>query len=322
MYEVGELLLDELGFSKYESAIIHVLLKHDKPLTAGEIASKCGVPLPKVYQTLSGKQPSALMKTYQSSITRHGKKRNMEYSINTKKFAVELTHQNPDKKQLVEKLLSYYSADTAKQVVLPKFIELRKPGEQSERDTMRLYKTAEREIDIISRSMGYLPNVYEGLWAAAKNGVKIRILFPHKELLESKKAIEDIEHTKRVVEQLPVDRSKNSVEIKYLTKAIERFHANRMWLHGSIVDPPNEEEVKEYTGKYKGAAVFTIDLPVDEIGIYEREVVFSRDPRFVMALRLFFELLWNYCTWVELTKSTSLPTQNYDQTRQRSSSHH
>jgi hypothetical protein len=294
MYETGELLLGKIGFSGYERAIIHVLLKYGA-LAASDITAKSDVPLPKVYQTLSARAPSSLMKTYRS-ITRSKDHKTARYSIDIRRFADELVRENPENEDSVSRMLTFYSEEPTRRVVLPKFIELKVAGKKSQDDTMELYKSAKREIDIISRSMGYLPSVYDGLWTAAKNGVKIRILFPHRELLSNRKSIEEVEQRLRLVHQLPADPKKNPIEVKLLSKAIRQFGANRMWLHGSIIDPPTEEDVKEYSGKYTGACIFTIDLPEDEQGRYEREVVFSKDPRFVMSLKLFFGLLWQYCT--------------------------
>lgn len=292
MYEVGRVLLEEMGFSGYESAILHALLKSSpRELPAGRIEELSEVPLPKVYQTLKN-----LRKLY-LSISRERIGRINKYGIDTENFASELLSKSPDRKELVKKIISFYSQERVKEVVLPKFIELRPTGEQSEQETLRLYKSAGREINIISRSMGYLPRVYEGLHIAAKSGVRIKILLPNEDLLEGKTTLEDIEQTRRLVEVLRYTTApqKDQVEIRYLTRVIEKYGATRMWLHGSIIDPPEENEVS-YSIPYKGAAVYTIDLPENEVGLYRREVVFSQDPRYVMSLKLFFELLWHYCT--------------------------
>lgn len=296
MFEIGLEVMKKVGFTGYESLVLQTLFVVGNA-TAKKIHEKSGVPLPRVYQILDAFRKNGYVKE-NASITPK------QYEpVDTAIISNKLQHTEKYAPIKIKEFREYLENIKSWQILKPEYYSLVETGDESEKETLKLYRSAQKEILVISRGMGYLTTVYDGLFEAAKKGVKIKILFPSRNLLREEE-ISGILDRINLLRELYVEPSERSLEIRYRPRFYELDNGRKMpienWIHCSIVDPPTLEQAKgldAYRGTHTGAAIYTTDLREAMLSSAilkygKLYAVLTKEPKFIMSLKLFFMLLW------------------------------
>lgn len=151
-------------------------------------------------------------------------------------------------------------------------------GEPSESETRRLYREAEHEVRVITKSFEYLDAVAPALGDALDRGIDASALFLHSDLLSS---------ANRQVQSERVQR----IEREYSELAV-RFSTERLPWRGTLVDPSMDYET--------GEAIFLVEEP--DVPLHMRQAAITDNASFVAGLNTYFELIWAH-------QSTADPTE-------------
>ena len=142
-------------------------------------------------------------------------------------------------------------------------------GEVSLDETKKLYDAAEKEIQILSRAMVYLPEVAEELREAVMRGVSLKIILMKPDMLGS----EDREKQGKILEKID-EALGSSIEIRF---------TDEIPIRGCIVDP-----------KTGGKALFLVEDP--GVPFFLREAAITSHQSVVRGLGLMYSLLWKHKT--------------------------
>lgn len=275
MNPVGEKHLNtlmELGLKEYEAKTLAHLLQLGET-KAPKLSSISGVPKARIYGILEGLADQGLIEIKPGRPSKYrpkspneiiermvqNKKDEMEREINT------IRSTEGDFKEQFQKL---YESRTEKE---------RKPllntvsvGDRSEKETKRMYKEAEEEINIATKSMEWLHKVIDSLEDALDRGVEVKVLFLSRELLED--------------ENVPVQKESIGTFEKELPEAMKKCSKSLLPLRGSIVDPSYE-----YTS---GKAIFLVEEK--EVPLKLRDAAITENPSLVAGMKRYFDLIWKY----------------------------
>lgn len=140
-------------------------------------------------------------------------------------------------------------------------------GDVSLEETRKLYRSAKKEIQIMTRAMEYYPKVRGGLIKAKKRGTMIKLLLRSRDSLSA----EDGEKRDEILEGIREDLGGN----------MEVRSSEEVPIRGCIVDPED-----------KGRALFL----VEEQGVpyVFREAAITSHPGVVKGLSSMFNLRWKY----------------------------
>jgi sugar-specific transcriptional regulator TrmB len=140
-------------------------------------------------------------------------------------------------------------------------------GEVSLDETKRLYDGAEKEIQILSRAMEYLPEVAEKLRQAIMRGVSLKIVLMKPNVLEPG----DRKKQEKILEKIN-EALGNRVEIRF---------TDEIPIRGCIVDP-----------EIGGKALFLVEDP--GVPFFLREAAITSHQSVVRGLGLMYNLLWEH----------------------------
>jgi sugar-specific transcriptional regulator TrmB len=142
-------------------------------------------------------------------------------------------------------------------------------GEVSLDETKRLYDGAEKEIQILSRAMEYLPEVADKLRQAMKRGVSLKIVLMKPNMLEPRDREKQVKMLEKIKEELG-----NRVEIRF---------TDEIPIRGCIIDP-----------EIGGKALFLVEDP--GVPFFLREAAITSHQSVVRGLGLMYNLLWKHKT--------------------------
>jgi len=142
-------------------------------------------------------------------------------------------------------------------------------GEVSLEETKRLYDGAEKEIQILSRAMEYLPEVADKLRQAITRGVSLKIVLMKPNVLEP----EDRKKQAKILEKIN-EALDNRVEIRF---------TDEIPIRGCIIDPEKG-----------GKALFLVEDP--GVPFFLREAAITSHQSVVRGLGLMYNLLWKHKT--------------------------
>jgi len=142
-------------------------------------------------------------------------------------------------------------------------------GEVSLDETKKLYDAAEKEIQILSRSMEYFPEVADKLREAVARGVSLKIILMKPDMLGSEDQKKQANMLEKINEALG-----SGVEIRF---------TDEIPIRGCIVDP-----------KTGGKALFLVEDP--GVPFFLREAAITSHQSVVRGLALMYSLLWKHKT--------------------------
>lgn len=265
-------LLKDLGLKEYQAKSLAYLLELGES-KAPELSSVSGVPKARIYGVLEDLADRGLIEVKPGRPTRYLPKSPdeiVERMIHNRRreFEEEVERMKSKEGELKSKFQPLYES-SAKEVRKP-LLKTVSVGEPSERETELMYREAEEEIDIATKSMEWLPEVKGTLKGAIDRGVEVKVLFLSKRLLED--------------ENLPVQRESIETLRKELPGIQIRFSEFLLPLRGSIVDPSYN-----YTS---GRAIFLVEEK--GVPLELRDAAITENPSLVAGMKRYFDLIWEH----------------------------
>ena len=270
----AEDVFDLLGLTEYEETALEELITLGQT-SAPNLAEATGIPKARIYGVLDALSDRGFIKVipgrpkqYQSKppeniLDRAVENKRQEYE----QFEAEL-------RSLRDVFLDEYGPrfERASQDISPtaELFHVVDVGEPSERETRRIYDSAEEELFVISKSFMYFDSVRPSFEDALSRGVDVSILLLHPDRLTQ----ENREIQSEMVETL----SENYPEVGI------RFSPERLPWRGTVADPSMEYD--------SGTAILLVQE--DEVPNHMRQAAITENGAFVAGLMRYFELVWEY----------------------------
>ncbi len=258
-----------LGFTEYQAILLGYLILMGEG-TASLLKEITGIPSAKIYETLNELATIGVIQVRTgrpAAYTASSPKRIMENLIEFKQktFEKEMNELQKIEHEFTKTLQPAYEKGLIEK--RQKLLRIVKIGRASETETVSAIRRAQKEIDIISKVLEYLPRVIDEIENKMERGIKVKIL-----LLDPSKLNDEARAIQKSITALLSSRFKDKIAIKF---------AYSVPLRGTLIDPNNE-----------GTAIFL----AEEIGIplFMREAAISENQNLVQALKLFFDLIWEY----------------------------
>ncbi len=275
MCPVGEEHLNtlmELGLKEYEAKTLAHLLQLGET-KAPKLSSISGVPKARIYGILEGLADQGLVEIKPGRPSKYRPKppdEIIERMVQNKKDEMEteierIRSAEDDFKSEFQKIYET-SAEKSREPLLSTV----SVGDPSEKETELMYEDAEEKINIVSKSMEWLPKVIETLKRAIDRGVEVKALFLSRELLEE--------------ENIPIQKKSIETFEEDLPEAEARFSKSILPLRGSMVDPSYE---------YKsGKAIFLVEEK--DVPLKLRDAAITENPSLVAGMKRYFDLIWEH----------------------------
>jgi sugar-specific transcriptional regulator TrmB len=265
-------LLDELGLKEYERTALRELLSIGRT-TAPNLAEATGIPKARIYGVLESLANAGYVKVFPGRPKEFQPKppgEILDRATENRRQSFESFRSRID--ELREEFLATFGPlyEQASEEVSPteELFHVVDVGDPSETETRRLYRAAERELHVVTKSFEYLPRVADALADAVERGVDVRVLLLQPRHLSEANA----EIQREVVAELR--ESSPSVAI--------RFSEERLPWRGTIVDPDMNYE--------SGEAVLLVEEK--EIPLHQRQAAVTENASFVAGMQRYFELVW------------------------------
>lgn len=141
-------------------------------------------------------------------------------------------------------------------------------GEPSERETRRLYRTADENVFVMTKSFEYIDEVSSSLRNAVDNGVSVNVI-----MLSPNHLTADNRRGQREISQLITDQFQ-SVDVRISERELP-------W-RGTFVDPSLSYD--------SGQGLFLVEQ--EELLNHHRQAAVTENPSFVAGLWQYFDPLW------------------------------
>ncbi|KXA97572.1 hypothetical protein AKJ37_02750 [candidate division MSBL1 archaeon SCGC-AAA259I09] len=265
-------LIKELDLKEYHAKTLAHLMQLGET-KAPELSDASGVPKARIYGILEDLADRGLIEIKPGRPTKYlprSPDEIIERTIQNKKTEIESKIQKiqnieEDFKTKFQKI--YETAAGKSRKPLLKTVSV---GDPSEKETEIMYNQAKEEIDIVTKSMEWLPKVKNALRNAIERGVEVRVLFLSQELLED--------------ENIPIQEQSIRTFQEKLTGAEIRSSEFLLPLRGSIVDPSYD-----YT---TGKAIFLVEER--EVPLTLRDAAITENPSLVAGMKRYFDLIWEH----------------------------
>ncbi|KXB02487.1 hypothetical protein AKJ44_00255 [candidate division MSBL1 archaeon SCGC-AAA261F17] len=276
MATVGEeqiRLLKELGLKEYPAKTLAHLIELGES-KAPELSSASGVPKARIYGVLDDLADRGLVEVKPGRPAKYRPKSPneiIERIIHNKKARMDNEIERiEDLRSDFEPVFQPIYESTVKKTREP-LLKTVSVGEPAEEETRLMYQEAEKEIDIVSRAMEWLPEVKESLEEALKRGIQVRVLLLAPDQLEDEEDKTLQEATRKTLEE-------------ELSGVKVRFSKFILPLRGSIIDPSYDYS--------SGKAIFL----VEERGVpfTLRDAAITENPSLVAGMKRYFDLIWEH----------------------------
>jgi sugar-specific transcriptional regulator TrmB len=265
-------LFRRLGLREYPAKVIAqlIILGESK---APEISSASGVPKARIYGILEELADQGLIEVKPGRPAKYRAKPPSEIirrMIHNKKIQLreEIKRIEEIRENFEALLQPLYKTITRK--AREPLIKIVSVGEPSEEETRLMYRKAKREINILSKSMEWLPKVEDEIQRALKRGVQVRVLLLSPKLLERQNIL---------IQRGMIGRlRKNLKEVKV------RFSEFILPLRGSIVDPSYDYS--------SGKAIFLVEERGVPLSL--RDAALTENPSLVAGMKRYFDLIWKH----------------------------
>ncbi|WP_053948996.1 TrmB family transcriptional regulator [Halolamina sediminis] len=274
MSEDSSALLSALNLTEYEEQALESLLMLGQT-TAPDLSEATGIPKARVYGVLDSLADNGYVKVIPGRPKQYQPKPPAEIldrAIESRRQEFEsYRHELEDiREDFVETFQPLYESASEEVTPTEELFYVVDVGEPSEEETRQLYRTADNQIDIITKSFEYFETVEPTLVAALEDGCDVRILFLHPQHLS------------------PDNRDIQQEIVEYINEsypAVEtRFSEGLLPWRGTIIDPSMDYE--------SGAAIMLVEEK--DIPLHKRQAAVTENGSFVAGLERYFELLWTY----------------------------
>jgi sugar-specific transcriptional regulator TrmB len=259
----------ELGLGKYQSAVLAHLYALGKSKVS-ELAKASNVPRAKIYSVL---EELCALRLIKQTGTRPLQFEPIEPEVGLENLRIARKIQFEKEVKTIADIadsrLSVLKSLYEKRVTTEaeeEFLEIITVGTASEIETRKLYATAEREINVVSRAFEYLPKVRDSLEPRLKTVVLKVILLNGKYL--SEKDLKTQNHMKELLLRMG---------------AQVRVSPDKLPIRFTIIDPSFDYD--------RGAVLFLVEE--EAIPVFMRFAVLSENHSLAAGFKQYFDLLWD-----------------------------
>jgi len=269
-----EAVFDHLDLGEYESTALRELLRIGRT-TAPNLAEATGIPRARIYDVLGTLADAGYVKEIPG--------RPKEYEANHPRDILDRAVENhrqsfesfrADIEAMREAFLSEFgpvyeraSAETTPGEELFHVVDV---GDPSETETRTLYREADREIDILTKSFEYFEGIRPAFADAYDRGITLRVL------------LLDPSHLGEQNRDIQADRIETlATEFPEVTM---RFSDKPLPWRGTIADPSMDYET--------GRAIVLVEEK--DIPLSMRQAAITENGSFVAGLGRYFELIWDH----------------------------
>lgn len=267
-------LADLLDLTDYDAQALDTLIDLGRT-TAPDLADATGIPKARIYGVLDSLADEGYIKVIPGRPKEYEPKpprEILETAIENERQAYETYRHRIDaqRDRLLAELQPRFEQGSSEVSPTEELFYVVDVGDPSERETRRLYREATTQIQVITKSFEYLPDVEPALQDAHDRGIPIDVLFLDPELLE------------------PENREVQADRISHLRETYPdigiAFSTTRLPWRGTIVDPSLDYD--------SGAAIILVEEP--DIPLHKRQAAVTKNASFVAGLNRYFTLTWHH----------------------------
>ena len=269
-----ENLLEPLDLKEYEATALDHLLSFGRT-TAPDLSEATGIPKARIYGVLDALADRGFIeiiperpKQYQPKAPAKILERAKENERQTYESRTE--ELESVREEFVETYHPRYeqaSGDTSPTEELFHVVDV---GEPSESETRALYHGATEQVNVITKSFEYLPDIEMAVAEARERGVALNVLFLHPRHLSADNRAIQQEILERVRSEYP------GIEV--------RFSEEKLPWRGTIADPSMEYD--------SGTAILLVEEK--DIPLHKRQAAVTDNGSFVAGMKRYFDLIWEH----------------------------
>lgn len=267
-------LLEYLDLGEYESTALTQLLTLGRS-TAPNLAEATGIPRARIYDVLGtlanagyAKEIPGRPKEYEA---RHPEEI-LDRAIENRRQSFESFR--ADVESVREEFLSQFGPlyERASEDVTPAedLFHVVDVGDPSETETRSLYRNADREIAVLTKSFEYFESIRPAFADAYERDVAIRVLL--------------LDPSHLSADNRPVQRNRIEALREEFPDVDLRFSNERLPWRGTVVDPSMDYET--------GTSIVLVEEK--NVPLSMRQAAVTENGSFVAGLGRYFELIWEY----------------------------
>jgi len=274
MSENPSSLLSKLDLTEYEEEALESLLMLGQT-TAPDLSEATGIPKARIYSVLDSLADDGYIKIIPGRPKQYQSKppeEILDRAVEARKQQFETYQHELEgvRQEFVETFQPVYESASEEVTPTEELFYVVDVGEPSEQETRQLYRTADDQIDIITKSFEYFETVEPTLASALDAGIEVRVLFLHPRHLSA----DDREVQREIIES--ITQSYPAIET--------RFSEGLLPWRGAIIDPSMDYET--------GAAIMLVEEK--NIPLHKRQAAVTENGSFVAGLKRYFDLLWEH----------------------------
>ena len=273
-------MLERLGLTEYEQTALAELLALGRT-TAPNLAEATGIPKARIYGVLDSLADRGYIEVIPGRPKEYQPKppeEVLDRAVENHRQEFERYRQDLD--SMREDFLAEFRPryERASEDIRPaeELFHVVDVGEPSETETRRLYREADRRVDVITKSFAYLKAVEPAL-AEALDRVDVRALLNHPDLLSAENREIQADIVARLRESYP--------EVSL------RFSTGQLPWRGTLIDPSMAYD--------SGEAIFLVEEP--GVPDHMRQAAITENGSFVAGLKRYFDLIWEYESVTDVT---------------------
>ena len=266
-------MLERLGLTEYEQTALAELLALGRT-TAPNLAEATGIPKARIYGVLDSLADRGYIEVIPGRPKEYQPKppeEVLDRAVENHRQEFERYRQDLD--SMREDFLAEFRPryERASEDIRPaeELFHVVDVGEPSETETRRLYREADRRVDVITKSFAYLKAVEPAL-AEALDRVDVRALLNHPDLLSAENREIQADIVARLRESYP--------EVSL------RFSTGQLPWRGTLIDPSMAYD--------SGEAIFLVEEP--GVPDHMRQAAITENGSFVAGLKRYFDLVWEH----------------------------
>jgi sugar-specific transcriptional regulator TrmB len=266
-------MLERLGLTEYEQTALAELLALGRT-TAPNLAEATGIPKARIYGVLDSLADRGYIEVIPGRPKEYQPKppeEVLDRAVENHRQEFERYRQDLD--SMREDFLAEFRPryERASEDVRPaeELFHVVDVGEPSETETRRLYREADRRVDVITKSFAYLEAVEPAL-AEALDRVDVRALLNHPDLLSAENREIQADIVARLHESYP--------EVSL------RFSTGQLPWRGTLIDPSMAYD--------SGEAIFLVEEP--GVPDHMRQAAITENGSFVAGLKRYMDLVWDH----------------------------
>lgn len=274
MSEDSEDFFSLLGLTEYEELALEELLLLGRT-TAPDLAEATGIPKARIYSVLDALAEAGYVKVIPGRPKQyqpHGPDEIVDRAIMNQQDRYERFKHEATR--LADSFVESYSPirnrnidDLSPTEDLFYVVDV---GEPSERETQRLFREAQREVFVLTKSFGYIDAIEPAMRSAVEADVTVDVLMLTPEYLTPENSREQSEIRTYLSDAFP------SVTVRITDRMLP-------W-RGTFVDPDLQYET--------GQGLLLVEQ--EEVPNHLRQAAVTENPAFVAGLWQYFDLLWHH----------------------------